>query len=150
MASWVGSCEITKNLINLDLTKIIQFCLKIYDLWRHPYLWMDVWLGLWVGSCEINKNHKNLDLIKIIQFCLKIYDLQPSHQEGVRHSIPLGIAVQIPEEHYGILAPKSGLSYYRCDRPGIIGLKVILEKDAIAELQQVTTLDETERICWIL
>ena len=24
--------------INLDLIKIIQFCLKIYDLWRNPYL----------------------------------------------------------------------------------------------------------------
>ena len=28
---WVGSGEITKNLINLDLIEIIQFCLKIYD-----------------------------------------------------------------------------------------------------------------------
>ena len=26
------SCQITKNLINLDLIEIIQFCLKIYDL----------------------------------------------------------------------------------------------------------------------
>ena len=33
-----GSCQITKNLINLDLIGIIQFCLKIYDLWRHPDL----------------------------------------------------------------------------------------------------------------
>ena len=29
---WVGSGHITKNQINLDLIKIIQFCLKIYDL----------------------------------------------------------------------------------------------------------------------
>ena len=28
----VGSGQMTKNLINLDLIKIIQFCLKIYDL----------------------------------------------------------------------------------------------------------------------
>ena len=27
-----GSGQNTKNLINLDLFKIIQFCLKIYDL----------------------------------------------------------------------------------------------------------------------
>ena len=27
-----GSGEITKNLINLDLIEIIQFCLKNYDL----------------------------------------------------------------------------------------------------------------------
>ena len=26
--------------INLELTKIIKFSLKIYDLWRYPYLWM--------------------------------------------------------------------------------------------------------------
>ena len=29
---WVGSGQITNNLINLDIIKIIQFCLKIYDL----------------------------------------------------------------------------------------------------------------------
>ena len=29
---WVGSGQITKNLINVDPIKIIQFCLKIYDL----------------------------------------------------------------------------------------------------------------------
>ena len=27
-----GSGQITNNLINFDLIKIIQFCLKIYDL----------------------------------------------------------------------------------------------------------------------
>ena len=32
VGQWVGSCQITKNLINLDLIKIIQFCLKINDL----------------------------------------------------------------------------------------------------------------------
>ena len=32
----MGSCQITKNLRNLDLIDIIQFSLKIYDLWRHP------------------------------------------------------------------------------------------------------------------
>ena len=29
---WVGLGQSTKNLINLDLIKIIQFYLKIYDL----------------------------------------------------------------------------------------------------------------------
>ena len=29
---WVGSDQMTKNLISLDLIEIIQFCLKIYDL----------------------------------------------------------------------------------------------------------------------
>ena len=35
VGQWVGSGQITKNLINLDLIEIIQFCLKIYDLLRH-------------------------------------------------------------------------------------------------------------------
>ena len=32
VGKWVGSGHITKNLMNLDLIKMIQFCLKIYDL----------------------------------------------------------------------------------------------------------------------
>ena len=32
MGQGVGSGHITKNQINLDLIKIIQFCLKTYDL----------------------------------------------------------------------------------------------------------------------
>ena len=32
MGQWVGSGQITKILINLDLIEMIQFCLKIYDL----------------------------------------------------------------------------------------------------------------------
>ena len=43
-----GSGQITKNLINLDLIEIIQFSLKIYDLLRHPQLW--VVYGSRVGS----------------------------------------------------------------------------------------------------
>ena len=51
----MGSSQITKNQINLELIKIIQFCSKIYDLWRHPtYGWVYGWLGglmgQWVGS----------------------------------------------------------------------------------------------------
>ena len=29
---WVGSVQMIKNLINLDLIEVIQLCLKIYDL----------------------------------------------------------------------------------------------------------------------
>ena len=43
----VGSGQITKNLINLDLIEIIQFCLKIYDLQRHP---QGGWVGQWVNG----------------------------------------------------------------------------------------------------
>ena len=88
MGGWLGGSmggpgEITNYLINLDIIEIIQFCLKIYDLWRHLHLWVGVWsvgwmggsLGQWVGSGQITKYRINLDLIKIIKFCLKIYDL---------------------------------------------------------------------------
>ena len=50
MGQWLGSCQITKNQINLDVIEIIQFCLKIYDLWRHTQLWVCVWEVRWVGG----------------------------------------------------------------------------------------------------
>ena len=45
----MGPCQIIKNGINLDLIKIIQFCLKIYDLLRHPYPWVGAWVVGWMG-----------------------------------------------------------------------------------------------------
>ena len=53
VGQWVGSGQMTKTLINLVLIEIIQFCLKIYDLLRHPHLWVGEWLGQWVGSCQM-------------------------------------------------------------------------------------------------
>ena len=50
VAEWVGSGQMTKNLINLDLIEIIQFCLKIYDLLRHLHLWVGVWINGWVNG----------------------------------------------------------------------------------------------------
>ena len=50
VGQWVGSGQMTKNLINLDLIEIIQFCLKIYDLLRHLHLWVDVWVNGWVNG----------------------------------------------------------------------------------------------------
>ena len=44
----MGPGQIIKNRINLDIIKIIQFCLKIYDLLRHPPP-MGGWLDGWVG-----------------------------------------------------------------------------------------------------
>ena len=47
------SGQITKNQINLELIEIIQFCLKIYDLWRHAHLWvgcMGGWVDGWVSG----------------------------------------------------------------------------------------------------
>ena len=42
VGQWVGSGQMT-NLIKLELINIIRFSLKIYDLWRHPYLCGDGW-----------------------------------------------------------------------------------------------------------
>ena len=75
--------RISKNSITLELTKIFQFRLKIWNLWRisHPWVgvwfggWVGGWVGWWVGSGQNTKNLTNVDWIKIIQFCLKIYDL---------------------------------------------------------------------------
>ena len=52
MDGWVsgsmgGSGEITNYLINLDIIEIIPFCLKIYDLLRHPLQWVGVWVNGW-------------------------------------------------------------------------------------------------------
>ena len=108
------------------------------------------------------------------------YDLR-SHRfarippKGGTYYLPLGIAFQIPEGHYGRLAPKSGLAIYRSIGvlAGVIDqdyrgevfvllinhddklsylikpedkiVQLILEKATIAKLQEVDTLDETER-----
>ena len=50
MGQWVGPGQIIKDQINLDLIKIILFCLKIYDLLRHPYLWVGIWVVGWMGG----------------------------------------------------------------------------------------------------
>ena len=78
-----GTPRISQNSIALELIKIFQFSLKIWNLWRLPHSWVGVWfgglvggwVGWWVGSGQNTKNLKIVDWIKIIQFCLKIYDL---------------------------------------------------------------------------
>ena len=50
MDQWVAPGQIIKNQINLDLIEIIQFCLKIYDLLKHPHLWVGVWVVGWMGG----------------------------------------------------------------------------------------------------
>ena len=56
MGQWVVSGQITR-LIKPELIDIIRFCLKIYDLWRHPNLWVDGWVNGWphVKSLKSNK-----------------------------------------------------------------------------------------------
>ena len=61
VGQWVGSGHITKYQINLDLIEIIQFSLKIYDLLRHPHLWVGVLVvgsmdGLMGRLCQITSN----------------------------------------------------------------------------------------------
>ena len=50
LGQWVGTSQITKNQINLDLIEIILSCLKIYDLLRYPHLWVGVWVVRWMGG----------------------------------------------------------------------------------------------------
>ena len=52
MCGWVvqlvsgwGQIILLNIKINLELIEIIQFCLKIYDLLRHPHLWVGVWIN---------------------------------------------------------------------------------------------------------
>ena len=50
MVQWVNGWSqviLLNDRINLDLIKIIQFCLKIYDLLRHLHLWVGVWVNGW-------------------------------------------------------------------------------------------------------
>ena len=46
----MGPGQIIKNRINLDLIEIIQFSLKIYDLLRHPHLWVGGWVFGWISG----------------------------------------------------------------------------------------------------
>ena len=61
VVQWVNGWGqvITKYWINLDLIEIIQFCLKIYDLCRHPHPWVDWWAH--VKSLKSNKSWPNQD-----------------------------------------------------------------------------------------
>ena len=68
-----GVRSYAKYRINLDLIEIIQFCLKIYDLLRHPPP-MGGCMGEWVGSGQVT-NFIKLELINIIQFCLKTFQI---------------------------------------------------------------------------
>ena len=46
----MGSGQITKNQINLDLIEIFQFCLKIQHLWRLSHPWVGEWMVGWVDG----------------------------------------------------------------------------------------------------
>ena len=48
VGQWVGSDQMTKNLISLDLIEIIQFCLK-FIICRHTptHGWVVGWVNGW-------------------------------------------------------------------------------------------------------
>ena len=46
----VGDLQINKKKVSLELIEIIQFCLKICNLWRLPHLWEGVWFGGWMDG----------------------------------------------------------------------------------------------------
>ena len=75
MGQWVGSGQMT-NLIKLELINIIWFCLKIYNLSRHPYLWVDGWVNGWahVKPPKSNKSWPNRDnsIMDILDILLDI------------------------------------------------------------------------------
>ena len=50
VGQWVSSCQIIKNRVNCHLIEIIEFCLKIYDLWIHSHFWIGVWVSGWVDG----------------------------------------------------------------------------------------------------
>ena len=77
VGQWVGLGQITKNVISLDLIKIIQFSLKIWFVETPPPIggWLGGSVAQWVGLGQMTNNWINLHPIEIIQFCLKIYDL---------------------------------------------------------------------------
>ena len=52
VGGWVGSCQITKNQINLYLIEIFQFCLKICG--HPPYGWVVGWMGWLMGGVMSN------------------------------------------------------------------------------------------------
>ena len=47
VGQWVGSSQMTKNLINLDLIKIIQSCLKISNRMGGC---VGGWVGQWING----------------------------------------------------------------------------------------------------
>ena len=75
MGQKVGSGQMT-NLIKLELINIIWFSLKIYNLSRHPYLWVDGCVNGWahVKPLKSNKSWPNRDnsIMDILEILLDI------------------------------------------------------------------------------
>ena len=86
MGQLVGSGQMT-NLIKLEFIDIIRFCLRIYDLWGHPYLWVDMWVNGWahVKWLKSNKSWPNQDnsIMNILDILLDILLKPPQPLMGL-------------------------------------------------------------------
>ena len=111
VGQWVGSGHINKYWINLDLIKIIQFCLKIYDLLRNPHLWVDGYVNGWahVKSLKSNKSWPDRDnsIMDIFGHFLDILLKPPQPFIGLFLKYMHSILQQIEE-------------FYFPDRPGCL------------------------------
>ena len=91
MGQWVGSGQMT-NLIKFELINIIWFCLKIYNLSRHPYLWVDGCVNGWahVKPLKSNKSWSNQDnsIMDILDILLDILLKPPQPLMGLFLVIP--------------------------------------------------------------
>ena len=63
MGQWEGSGQITNNLINLDIIKILRFCFE--DLWfvETPHPSVGVWVVGWVSGSMggVRSNHQQFN-----------------------------------------------------------------------------------------
>ena len=86
MGQWVGSGQMT-NLIKLELINMIWFCLKIYNLSRRPYLWVDGCINGWahVKPLKSNKSWPNRDnsIMDILDILLDILLKPPQPLMGL-------------------------------------------------------------------
>ena len=86
MGQKVGSGQMT-NFIKLELINIIWFSLKIYNLLRHPYLWVDGCVNGWahVKPLKSNKSWPNQDnsIMDILDILLDILLKPPQPLMGL-------------------------------------------------------------------
>ena len=97
MGQKVGLGQMT-NLIKLELINIIWFSLKIYNLLRHPYLWVDGCVSGWalVKPLKSNKSWPNWDnsIMDILDILLDILLKPPQPLMGLFFFFPCIFAGQ--------------------------------------------------------
>ena len=122
MGQWVGSGQMT-YLIKLELINIIWFCLKIYNLLRHPYLWVDGWVKRWahVKPLKSNKSWPNRDnsIMDILDILLDILLKPPQPFIGLffllarmmhLHRVPImcRVGISFPQSLLGSMVSTAG------------------------------------------